>query len=114
MHDAIKFDDVKAVERLLGAMDINSKDDVGKTSLHYAAQYNSVAIAQWLTEHGANVNAEDIDGYTPLHYASVRFDGAKMAALLVERGANILASDNVHGLTPFELANYYKNKEVFQ
>ena len=148
LHDAIKFNDVKAVEQLIGAMNtnskdyaektallhlaikcviasinfikpvanvnpqINSKDDAGKMPLHYAAQHNSVAVAQWLTEHGADVNAEDTEGYTPLHYAASRFDGMKMAELLVENKANIFAYNNVHWFTPFELANDYKNKEV--
>jgi len=150
LHEAIKANDVQAVEQLLVTVDVNSKDDAGKmallrlaikyamasvnfikpvaninpqinskdnaekTALHYAAQYNSVAVAQWLIEHGADINAENADGYTPLHYASTRFDGMEMAKLLVAYGAHVCASNNVHEVMPCELANDYKNKEVAQ
>jgi len=48
---------------------INAKDNDGTTPFHFAAQYNSVDVLQYLVSIGADVNAKDNDGETPLDHA---------------------------------------------
>ena len=55
-----------------------------------------------LIEAGANCNATDKDGWTPLHYAAER-DEAECIAVLLAAGADMSIKDN-EGHTPFHLA----------
>ena len=72
--------------------------DPGKvyTPLHYAAALQKPDIAALLIAHGANVNAEDMFGTTPLLAASVGGHLATMR-LLIEHGANVRAAERNSG-----------------
>jgi ankyrin repeat protein len=74
----------------------------GVTMLHRAAQYGLLRVARWLLDHGADVNQPSQPdfwrwkGRTPLEFAvwefaadSDRSAGDAMAALLIERGAEL-------------------------
>ena len=52
-----------------GLCDVNSKDDNGWTAVHFAAGANSVAAIRVLARHGAILNVEAQNGYTPLSWA---------------------------------------------
>lgn len=89
--------------------DVHAVDDPlttgrGLTPLHLAARGGRAATAALLLDHGANVNAADSNGDTPLHIA-VRSNDREMARFLLTRtpGANVdLANRN--GDTPLHLA----------
>lgn len=49
--------------------DINIKDQERCTPLHWACYCNSHKIINFLISLGADVNARDINGETPLHIA---------------------------------------------
>jgi ankyrin repeat protein len=69
-------------------------------------------LAKVLIEHGANVNSQDTDNWTPLHFASK--DGYVDAArLLLDHGADANALDN-NNVTPFHLASRYGHLEIVQ
>jgi ankyrin repeat protein len=55
--------------------------------LHWAAQTQDARIVQILLDFGANPNAQDFEGASPLHIAG---DGnsAEIVAMLLARGAN--------------------------
>lgn len=54
--------------------DINIKDHERCTPLHWACYCNSHKIINFLISLGADVNARDMNGETPLHIALKRFD----------------------------------------
>ena len=61
-------------------------------------------------EKGAQINAKDRDGLTPLHDA-VKKGSLELVKLLVEKGAGIDAIDN-NNETPFYRANRENHKEI--
>lgn len=72
------------------------------TRLHQAATYGWFRVAELLLEHGADINALDKEGRTPL-VAAVDHRFAALAQLLIERDADICLAD-VHGNTPLHYA----------
>ena len=61
------------------------------------------ALIYLVEEHGADVNARDQGGYTPLHNAASRGD-TEMIRYLVERGADVMAVSR-RGQTTVDMAN---------
>ena len=66
------------------------------TPLHYAAALQTPEIARLLIEHGADVNAEDMAGTTPL-LAAVGGSHLATLRLLIEHGANARAAERTSG-----------------
>ncbi|KAL9037192.1 MAG: hypothetical protein Q9214_005808 [Letrouitia sp. 1 TL-2023] len=68
-------------------IDINVTDTLGRSALHYCAEFGMDEEAKILLDHGVNVNARDKSDYLPAYYAAKwrRYDVLK---LLVERGAD--------------------------
>jgi ankyrin repeat protein len=79
---------------------VKGKDAGGSTALHHAAGYGPLANLQLLINKGADVNAKNRRGSTPLHWAI--HDEAKVR-LLLSKGANVNAKQ-VQGRTPLYLA----------
>jgi cytohesin len=79
-----------------GAEVIPADKDV--TPLHVAAANPNLELAQFLLEHGADVNARDAESRAPLHFAVKRRD-LEMIRLLLDAGADPNAKDST-GWTP--------------
>src|SRR5499426_2794268 len=79
---------------------IKGTDEGGSTALHHAAGYGPLDNLQLLIDKGADVNAKNRRGSTPLHWAI--HDEAK-ARLLLAKGANVNAKQ-AQGRTPLYLA----------
>src|SRR5262245_11305393 len=80
------FDEVRAIVAAHPEA-VTEIDEYGFTALHGLAGEELVEIAQFLIDRGANVNAANDQGITPLHLATV----PEMARLLIENGANLEA-----------------------
>ena len=81
------------------------------TPLHFAGQ--QFTVVQVLLTHHADYNAHDNDGWTPLHFASLK-GCSKVVRLLLEHGADV-DSENNNGETPlFFLSESSGNVEAAQ
>ena len=69
-------------------------------------------VVKLLLEYGANVNAEDKDGKTVLHFV-VQIGQDKVIQLLLESGANVNAEDN-YGKTVLHFAVEKGQDKIFQ
>lgn len=122
IYQAVKSGDAAAVTKLLqqNKAAVNARDTtpvpvtvtIGKewTPLHWAAFTGHADVAEVLIKNGADVNARDAFGYTPLHFAMSR----QVAAVLVEHGAKTSAQSNSNGWTPLHRAAFASNKDVVQ
>ncbi|KJV74926.1 ankyrin repeat-containing protein 13 [Orientia tsutsugamushi] len=110
LHVAARNHDFKMTETLLshGNAIVDMQNNKGQTSLHLAStrphtyqgasallSKESLSIAQALLTHGANVNLEDEDGNTVLHYATNHFHHKEITEILLNHGANVNAQNNV-------------------
>ncbi|KAI7752334.1 hypothetical protein M8C21_014821 [Ambrosia artemisiifolia] len=73
----------------------------GCSLLHLACQTADCTMVELLLQHGANINASDSNGQTPLHHSIIR-GRLEIAQLLLSRGADALAADT-EGKTPHQL-----------
>ena len=79
-------------------------------SIHIAAMTGNIeAVKQHLTA-GADVNAKDDNGYTPLLHAAAT-DQKEIVELLIANDADVNAKD-VNGKTPLDLANLEEHTET--
>jgi ankyrin repeat protein len=88
--------------------DIEAKNDnLQLKTLHEAAKANNTGAIKRLLKVGANVEAKDNNGQTPLHVAAESFYSSSIrrnaVAVLLHAGAKIEAKDN-KGYTPLHLA----------
>ena len=74
----------------------------GKTALHVAAQAGNAAFINLLCDLGADTDALDVEGNTPLHYASA-WGYIETVQVLLERGCRF-ATKNRAGFTASDYA----------
>jgi len=100
---------IEAVKQHLAAgADVDVKGGwLGGTPLHYAVGEGRNEIAKLLIAKGADVNAKDIYGTTPLHYANTK----EIAQPLIAEGADVNAKDD-DGKTPLNSAIRHKHPEI--
>ncbi|KAF2228721.1 ankyrin, partial [Viridothelium virens] len=62
------------------------------TALHVAASQGNAHIIEMLVSSGADIDAQDVEGQTPLHLAV--YQGCEDAVVwLIQRGANVKIHD---------------------
>lgn len=109
---AVKNNDLKTVTELLDSgvpvslrFPISREEHSGippwTEPIHEAASKEHVDMVRLLLDRGAETNALDDSGNTPLHFA----DDIETAKLLIERGANVSAR-NDEGSEPIHYAAY--------
>lgn len=92
LHHAARNGDLTEVKKLIAAgSNVNEKDLFKSTPLHMAAMYGHKAVAEYLIQHGANIDAKTykIDNYalTPLDLAALYAPSTEMFSYLLSKGA---------------------------
>lgn len=91
LHIAInyQYNDIAKVLINSPNININIVDDNNKfTPLHYAVGWNNSIIVEQLLKNGANIDAQDIFGNTPINYA-IKEDHKKSFDILQQYNPNI-------------------------
>ncbi len=105
-----KIDEVEKC--LLGGVDINAQDKLGKSALHYAAQNFSLEIAASLLRRECKVDLQDMHGNSPLSEAVFNSAGrGDMISILIQFGADKNLK-NKHRVSPLELAETITNYQI--
>lgn len=94
----------------LRAVDNESLAGENSTALHFAAKLGRLHTVELLVQHGADVNAQDETGATPLILVTQRTH-IDMARLLLSHGAHINAEDG-EGYTPLMWAVLNDNRAM--
>ena len=108
LHFAAERGAAEVVAMLLdagAAADVRDNTDV--TPLHLAARAQSTETVSILLAAGVDVNARTGAAWTPLHFAlkyGDQGDDNRIAALLLEAGADVGAATAVAGWTPLHIA----------
>lgn len=109
LHGAIVQADMERVRQMLteNPLLVCAKDENGRTPLHLAAVEGNAEAARFLLSQGAEVEARDRWGLTPLFVAIYEepliLDRVPLVQLLIESGADIQARDAA-GDTPLHMA----------
>jgi hypothetical protein len=90
---------------------IDSGHGYEQTALHAAACEGNEKITRLLLEAGANPNARDKEGATPLHIAVQHGNAIEVAIALIEKGADVNAQES-NGQTPLHRAANYGHKDA--
>ena len=110
IHKAVIDGNIKAVKQHIAAgTDVNMKNDVGLTPLHFAAGEGHKEVAELLITNGADVNVKQKDGSVPLHLAVSK----EISELLIAKGADVNVKNN-WGATPLLAAVVKGHKEIVQ
>lgn len=108
LFDAVKNRQKGAIHYLINqGHDLNAKDSMGDTPLHWAVLMKSAEIVHTLIYAGADLNAEGYDGGTPLQYALDQIQ-LIIAKILIDAGSdvNIQRTD---GQSALHLATRYQD-----
>ena len=91
---------------------VNARANDNRTPLMIASEYNHVNSVIFLTDHGANIDLQDREGYSSLHYAAGNIsDLCDVLDFLITNGADVNAFTN-DKFTPLIIASNCNNLNV--
>ncbi len=89
LHNAVSQGNVTKIQNLIkNKINLDEKDNEGKTAIHYAITKGDLGIINLLIKNKINLDTQDNEGKTALFDASL-----EKSKLLVENGADINISD---------------------
>lgn len=91
---------------------LDELDKNGVTSLMHAIKTSNDWACKKLLASGANVNARDSEGWTPLMYAVRYQNNTDLVKLLLEHGANVNTKNNYNVSAVAIAAKYSENPEI--
>lgn len=98
------------MEWLITSKTIKSTDGTGNTALHYAAEWGLKDAIEALITKGANKEAKNASGETPL-FSACKNDNAEIPQLLIQKGCKSNVRDNL-GSTPLHVAVRWGNSNT--
>ena len=103
IHSSIDKNLILVKALVEGGADVNTKDFQDMTALHIAAQNYDLEMSKYLIAHGAEVDAQDGNGNTPLWCAEFEGDtSTELQESMIYNGANENLK-HFHGVSPKDL-----------
>jgi hypothetical protein len=93
----MRYNNLKLIEKLIVGIDVN-EIYLRETHLHFACFLGSMSVVKIFIEAGANINAIDVFGRTPLFVAVVISGASDIVKFLIDKGADVNHCDH-HGST---------------
>lgn len=115
LWDGARTGDLAVVKKALAmGADIEALDTrrskTGRRAMNWAAYHNHLAVLEYLLAKGANLDATNRSGFTPLHHA-VESNAIEAVQLLLRSGAD-QSIPNKRGILPIETARQIGNKAL--
>ena len=113
--ELLKFleeNDLRAFKENLDMDSVEETDENGNTILHYCVEDGAYDFIDALVYCGADPNAKNKDGDTPVHIAAIK-DLGKIMELLIEFGGEVNIKNN-HQRTALNLATASKARSVLK
>ena len=107
LHHAAQRGNIAVVEYILARLDlnVNVKDKIGRTPLHYAIESSRAPTTiNLLISNGADIGAQDDKGWSALHLATHRDKEAAARALKHAGLSSELLTEDCRGQTPVQAA----------
>ena len=92
--------------------DVNTRDELGNTPLHWAAILGYLDICKYIMEKLDNEHPKNANGKSPIHFAA-QYGHLEVYKLLVENIEDKNHGDN-DGITPLHMAAKYGHLEVYR
>ena len=100
-----------ALKRMQGeGVDLEARDQLGRTPMNFAVANNSIEALEWLIEQGGDLATLNSGGKNLIHDAAI-FDHVEMISFLQARGLDINARDD-RGRTPLHHAALENRKDA--
>jgi len=93
LHTAIAVGKIDEIKKVIKNVDINEKDNVGRTALHLAVFKGNKDGVEAILAAKAKVNIQDKQGRTPMHSAAAR-GVVEIVQMLLDKDADVKAEDN--------------------
>jgi endonuclease YncB( thermonuclease family) len=111
-----EIDDVKDFVRKNPSL-VTAKNELGQTPLHITGRSGNKELMEFFLSKGADVNAKDGKGWTPLHWACFKEYYSsyykESIEFLISKGADVNAKDEL-GKTPLHIACRVGNKKIVE